>query len=120
MGVLTAWAGAAVIQIYRDVVHFGQAPLPSEFVASGAIFGLLSIPSGGIARPAGFVAWGILLAIILQAGGPSKLISQGSALPVAKAVFPAPSTTTTQAAGQTKAQAATTPAPRLPHQGVTT
>lgn len=88
MGVLTAWALAVGIQVYRDVAKAHQAPLPSEFVASGAIFGLLGLLDGPTRGTAGVVAWGLLFAIVLQAGGPSELVNNGSTLPVARSAFP--------------------------------
>lgn len=89
MGVLTAWAVAAGIQIYRDVKENHQPPLPSEFIASGAIFGVLGLLDAPTRGTAGVIAWGLLLAIVLQAGGPSKLVTGGSTLPFVNKAFPA-------------------------------
>ncbi len=88
MGVLTAWALAAGIQVYRDIAKLHRTPYPSEFLASGAVFGALALLDGPTQGVAGVVAWGFLLAVTLQAGGPQQLIAGGSKLPVAKAAFP--------------------------------
>lgn len=88
MGVLTAWALAVGIQIYRDIHVEARPPLPSEFVASGAIFGVLGILDGPTQGTAGVIAWGFLIAIVLQAGGPAELVNNGSSLPVVRNAFP--------------------------------
>lgn len=97
MGVFTAWFVAIGLQTIRDVKVEHHAPMPSEFVASGAIFGALSLLGGieGAEGLAGVLAWGILIALALKAGGPSALASGQGATPappkvVAAGAKPAP------------------------------
>ena len=91
MGVFLAWFVAAGFQTYRDVTQLHRPPLPAEFVASGAVFaalGLIGSGSPAAARLAGVTSWGILLAIILAAGGPQKLATNGAPGALAKYTSP--------------------------------
>ncbi len=75
MGVFSAWAVAVGLQVFRDVRQ-GVVPLPSEFVASGAVFGALALV-GQIPDAEGFagaLAWGYLVALALEAG-PKALVN---------------------------------------------
>lgn len=82
MGVMTAWGTAILFQTVRDVRGEHRPPFPSEFVASGLLFGGLAII--GTAEPglAGVIAWGILIALALQPGvlspaGPGSTTPKG-------------------------------------------
>jgi hypothetical protein len=77
MGVFTAWMVAAGLQTYRDVKVQHRVPLPSEYVASGVLFGALALLDGPTQGIAGVVAWGFIIALVLQAGGPSQLVQNG-------------------------------------------
>lgn len=76
MGVFSAWAVAIGLQVYRDT-KAGRVPLPSEFVASGAVFGLFAGVTGAAPSSAGFMgalSWGFLAALFLQVG-PAALVA---------------------------------------------
>jgi hypothetical protein len=79
MGSLTAWALAASLQVYRDVRYQSRPPVPSEFVASAAWFGILAVLDDPTQGVAGLVAWGTLIALVLEAGGPLQLVTSGTA-----------------------------------------
>lgn len=73
MGVFTAWVVAIGLQTVRDFRQ-ARAPLPSEYVASGAWFGALALVDGVLPPVGGLVAWGTLLALGYQAAsGPGGL-----------------------------------------------
>lgn len=72
MGAFSAWAVAIGVITYRDV-KAGRAPLPSEFVASGAVFAALAALDQAAHPLGGALAWGFLLAIFLQVG-PKALV----------------------------------------------
>ncbi len=74
MGVLTAWMVAIGLQTTR-ALKADRAPLPSEFVASGAWFGALALLDGVMAPVGGVIAWGTLFALLIQAGSPSALVN---------------------------------------------
>lgn len=88
MGVLLAWAIAAGIQTTRDVRYLGRAPVPSEYVASGMLFGSLSILSSFAESLATALAWGFLFAMTVEAGGPHQLVTGGFPEPLAKYFSP--------------------------------
>lgn len=73
MGTFLAWFTAIGLQTFRDVRVEHRAPIPSEFVASGALFGALTLLSGFDDGLAAVLAWGFLVAIALEAGGPVAL-----------------------------------------------
>jgi hypothetical protein len=86
-----AWLTLVTFQVVRDVKVQHRAPLPSEFVASSAFFVILALIAGGSddrARVATVLAWGIVIAIVLQAGGPANLINNGAGQPLGKFLTP--------------------------------
>ncbi len=102
MGVFMAWFLAAGIQTVRDI-RSHRVPVPSEYVASGAWFGLWAVigsGSEGAAKFAGLVSWGTLIAITLQAGGPKGLVDQGVPGPVGGWATPTPPNTAQQQAAK--------------------
>lgn len=91
MGALTAWLAAAGLQVYRDIHNEHRPPMPGEFVGSAVLFGSLAVLSTVNSQLAGTLAWGFLLSVALQAGGPQQLMANGSTWGPAHYVFP-PST----------------------------
>jgi|SRR5215831_9771833 len=88
-----AWLTLVAFQTIRDVKVQHRAPLPSEYVASSAFFLLLALFAGSSenrARVATLVGWGIVIAIVLQAGGPAQLINNGAGGTVGKYLTPTP------------------------------
>jgi hypothetical protein len=60
------WMLAAGIITVRDI-RGGHMPVPSEYVASGALFAGLSVLGSSQPELAGVLAWGVLIAIALAA-----------------------------------------------------
>lgn len=79
MGVLLPWFVAAGLQTVRDVRVYHRPPLPSEFVSSGIVFGGLTILGQANEKLATYLAWGVLIALVLKAGGPSALATRSVA-----------------------------------------
>lgn len=80
-----AWLTVVGFQTMRDVRIQHRAPLPSEYVASSAIFALLALGSGNSperARVATAVAWGFVVAVVIVSGGPAKLLKDGAPGPL--------------------------------------
>ncbi len=75
MGVLMAWMVAIGLQTVRDTKNENRAPLPSEFIASGAWFGALTLVDGFASPVGSFIAWGTLFALLIQAGSPAALVA---------------------------------------------
>ncbi len=72
MGPVLPWLLAVGVQTARDVRTCRKPPVPSEFVASGAAFGLLTLLSQGAPELATVIAWGVLIAIVLRIMESSK------------------------------------------------
>lgn len=66
--VLAAWAVEAGLISVRDLAQYKRFPLPSEFLATFVVFGLLAAVGGTSSgrRPAGAVAWGLVIATAIN------------------------------------------------------
>lgn len=64
--ILPAFAVEVGLITYRSVVRKGpnvaRLPLPSNYVAAVALFGVLALPQGEAKRPATLAAWAFVLA----------------------------------------------------------
>lgn len=67
MNTLLPWALAIGVVTVRDVRVYSRPPVPSEFVATGVLFGALTVLAQAQPQLAGVLAWGMLLAITLKA-----------------------------------------------------
>ncbi len=106
---MLAWLTAIGVQTIRDVRYRHVAPLPSEYVASGAVFGVLAVIAGdhpGRSRVVGVIAWGLVIAAAMAAGGPHELVTSGIPGKIGEAFTPGG-----------PPMEATEPGPREPHGG---
>lgn len=64
---VAAWAAEIVLITIRDLGQAKRLPIPSEFLATFIVFGgLAAIGNNQTARrPAGLVAWGIVIASLI-------------------------------------------------------
>lgn len=94
MGVMSAWLGALAIITWRnrgDPLHkVAGLPIPADYLASFAIYGILGLPSGDFRRPAAAMAWGYTFALFLNLNlgplTPSASSPQGSGTKQAQTV----------------------------------
>lgn len=66
MNTLLPWALAVGIVTVRDVRVYNRPPVPSEFVATGVLFGTLTVLAQAQPQLATALAWGMLAAIVLR------------------------------------------------------
>lgn len=66
--VLAAWTVEAGLISVRDLAQYKRLPLPSEFLATFIVFGALAALGGTSSgrRPAGAVAWGLVIATAIN------------------------------------------------------
>ena len=67
MNTLLPWALSVGVVSVRDIKVYSRPPVPGEFVATGVLFGALTILAQANPGLAGALAWGMLVAITLQA-----------------------------------------------------
>lgn len=73
---LLPWALSVGVVTVRDVRVYGRPPVPGEFVATGVLFGALTILSQANPQLAGVLAWGMLAAITLKAASTGGLTTR--------------------------------------------
>jgi hypothetical protein len=73
---LLPWALSVGVVTARDVRVYSRPPVPGEFVATGVLFGALTILAQANPTLAGALAWGMLVAISLQAARTGGLTSR--------------------------------------------
>jgi hypothetical protein len=76
MTTLLPWALSVGVVTVRDVRVYGKPPVPGEFVATGVLFGALTILAQANPPLAGVLAWGMLAAIALQAASTGGLTAR--------------------------------------------
>ena len=91
-GVTTAWLAELIIITARDFKkgatnQVGGLPLPADYLASFAVFGVLGLATGDAGKVAGIAAWGFVIATFLNLFDPTLSKSQPSSTtqPTAKA-----------------------------------
>lgn len=94
-GVTTAWIVQLGIITYRDMKkgatnNIAGLPLPADYLASFAIFGVLGLIPGDAAKVAGVAAWGFVVATFLNLFDPTlaKKTAGSSAVPGPPAATP--------------------------------
>jgi hypothetical protein len=83
MGVLTAWmavVAAIGVRSVRGPEH--RVPTPGELIPVSMLYGGLGLLAQANAKVAGLLAWGFVIAVVVQAGGPQQLLA-GQATPTA-------------------------------------
>ncbi len=76
---LLPWALSVGIVTVRDIRVYDRPPLPSEFVATGALFAALTVLAQANPQLAGALSWGLLGAVVLKTATGGGALNRKSA-----------------------------------------